>query len=242
VKLKHVIYRALQPQHANRAVARLRELEKRLQTPTTRLAIPFVFQGKGFFKGIQPMQSQVEIAELYSRVIAMQPRAVVEIGTCHGGTLYLWCQAAHPEATLVSIDLPGGEFGGGYRECRAPFYHQFKQPGQTLHLLRMNSHSADTAAKVRRLLDGTPVDFLFIDGDHTYAGVKQDFELYSAMVRSRGLIALHDIAPRSSQPEIEVWRFWQELKSKQPVREALDHTPNGRTIGIGMVDWRAAPA
>jgi hypothetical protein len=30
------------------------------------------------------------------------------------------------------------------------------------------------------------VDFLFIDGDHTYEGVKKDFEMYSPLVRREG--------------------------------------------------------
>lgn len=211
-------------------------MESRLLTPETRLAIPFLYRGDGFFKSIQPMQSQVEFSQLYDRVQALRPRVVVEIGTCHGGTLYLWCQAAHPEATLISIDLPGGEFGGGYRECRGALYHQFKQPAQTLHLLRMDSHAAATAERVRALAP-EPVDFLFIDGDHTYAGVKQDYMLYSAHVRPGGLVALHDIAARPSQPDLEVWKFWQELKAQRPAREVLDQTPTGRTIGIGMLDW-----
>ena len=236
MKLKNLWYHLMRAWHVRASVSRLRELERRLQIPATRLAIPFAFRGRGFFKRIQPMQSQVEFAQLFARVVELRPRVVVEIGTCHGGTLYLWCQAAHPEATLVSIDLPAGEFGGGYRDCRAPFYQQFKQPRQNLHLLRMDSHSPTTAAKVRSLV-AEPVEFLFIDGDHTYSGVKQDFELYSPMLRPGGLVALRDIAPRPSQPEIEVWKFWQELKAHPPVQEALDHTPTGRTIGIGMVDW-----
>ncbi len=236
MKPKNLFYQLLRPWHALTSVSRLRELEDRLQIPETRLSIPFIFHGAGFFKSIQPMQSQVEFAALYARVLKLRPRVVVEIGTCHGGTLYLWCQAAHPEATLISIDLPGGEFGGGYRECRAAFYQQFKQPHQTLHLLRMDSHVPATAEKVRSLIPQS-VDFLFIDGDHTYSGVKQDFTLYSALVRSGGLVALHDIAPRPRQPDLEVWKFWAELKRCRPVQEALDHTPTGRTIGIGMVDW-----
>jgi predicted O-methyltransferase YrrM len=35
-------------------------------------------------------------------------RAVLEIGTERGGTLFLFTRAADPEAKLVSIDLPSG--------------------------------------------------------------------------------------------------------------------------------------
>lgn len=36
------------------------------------------------------------------------------------------------------------------------------------------------------------IDFLFIDADHSYEGVKLDFDLYSKLVKKTGIIALHD--------------------------------------------------
>lgn len=36
------------------------------------------------------------------------------------------------------------------------------------------------------------IDFLFIDGDHSYEGVKSDFELYSKLLSPKGIIVLHD--------------------------------------------------
>lgn len=36
------------------------------------------------------------------------------------------------------------------------------------------------------------IDVLFIDGDHSYEGVKQDFDLYSTILSDKGIIMLHD--------------------------------------------------
>jgi hypothetical protein len=36
------------------------------------------------------------------------------------------------------------------------------------------------------------IDFLFIDGDHSYEGVKKDFDLYSKLLSEKGVIVLHD--------------------------------------------------
>lgn len=36
------------------------------------------------------------------------------------------------------------------------------------------------------------LDFIFIDGDHSYEGVKKDFELYSTILNEKGIIVLHD--------------------------------------------------
>jgi predicted O-methyltransferase YrrM len=36
------------------------------------------------------------------------------------------------------------------------------------------------------------IDVLFIDGDHSYEGVKTDFELYSNILSDNGIIIIHD--------------------------------------------------
>jgi hypothetical protein len=36
------------------------------------------------------------------------------------------------------------------------------------------------------------IDFLFIDGDHSYEGVKLDFDLYSTIMSENGVIVIHD--------------------------------------------------
>jgi hypothetical protein len=36
------------------------------------------------------------------------------------------------------------------------------------------------------------IDYLHIDGDHSYEGVKKDFELYSTLLSDRGIVSIHD--------------------------------------------------
>jgi hypothetical protein len=36
------------------------------------------------------------------------------------------------------------------------------------------------------------IDYLHIDGDHSYEGVKKDFELYSTIMSDNGIITIHD--------------------------------------------------
>jgi hypothetical protein len=42
------------------------------------------------------------------------------------------------------------------------------------------------------VLQDIKIDILFIDGDHSYEGVKKDFELYSKILSDNGLIIIHD--------------------------------------------------
>ena len=113
---------------------------------------------------------------------------------------------------IISIDLPGGRFGGGYAEWRKPFYESFAIHKQKIHLVRENSHAPATFNMVKKILEGCKLDFLFIDGDHTYNGVKSDFEMYSRLVGGGGIIALHDIVPSPPENVGGVPRFWDEIK------------------------------
>lgn len=172
-----------------------------------------------------------ELVQLLDDVKKLSPQAVVEIGTHRGGTLYLWARLARPDAALISIDLPGGKFGGGYSPFRVPIYRRFAQPAQKLHLVRANSHSASTLEETKRLLSGRPIDLLFIDGDHTFEGVKKDWEMYSPLVRAGGLVAFHDVA--GNYEDTQVKAFWDTIKTSYPYKEYLAH-PEG-LYGIGVL-------
>jgi len=63
---------------------------------------------------IRPFQIREEILELLRILKSLKPRTILEIGTARGGTLFLFTQVAKPDAIIISIDLPGGPFGGGY--------------------------------------------------------------------------------------------------------------------------------
>src|SRR5579863_8288715 len=71
-------------------------------------------------KELAPFQVRSELAQMLAIVKERRPRTVVEIGTANSGTLYLLCYAADPEATIVSLDLPAGKFGGGYSAWKMP--------------------------------------------------------------------------------------------------------------------------
>ncbi len=239
--IKDWYYSLMANAHRKSAIRQIRKLEKKLLSPQARFAIPFTFSGKGQFKRIEPRQNPYEIEELYKRICKLCPKKILEIGTARGGTLYLWLQAASSDATIVSVDLPEGEFGGAYPACRVPFYKAFARPEQTLHLLRTDSHLAETLEQVKNLFASENIDFAFIDGDHTYRGVKSDFISYAPLVRPGGIVAFHDILPRPDMPDIQVDKFWNEIKDRYDSEEFIGTEASGRKIGIGMIRVGEAP-
>jgi predicted O-methyltransferase YrrM len=185
---------------------------------------------------IRPVQSRSEVERLLAWLVNRRPATVVEIGTASGGSLLLFARAAAEDALIVSIDLPGGEFGGGYGPWRIPLYRSFARKRQRLHLIRADSHRPATVARLKKILGGRAIDFLFIDGDHSYEGVKTDFALYRPLMAPGGAVAFHDIATTAPESRCSVHRFWQEIKREfggTEFIEALDRKPS--IFGIGLI-------
>jgi len=176
-------------------------------------AVDFAFSFQVFGISIRPIQVKYKITKLLEIVTELKPRVVLEIGTAGGGTLFLFTKATDPEAKIISIDLPSGPFGGGYPEWKIPLYKSFSKGKQKIYLIRRDSHNPQTLEEVKKILSGEKVDFLFIDGDHSYEGVKRDFEMYSPLVRKGGIIAFHDIVPGPSENVGDVPEFWNGIKT-----------------------------
>ncbi|MBB4637319.1 class I SAM-dependent methyltransferase [Longimicrobium terrae] len=184
------------------------------------------------------MQRTWELASLISRVAELRPGVVVEIGTHRGGTLRCWAATAAADALLVSIDLPNPAEGMGTRPDDLLAVRRALQPAQTLAEVTGDSHLPETRDRLVEILAGQSVDFLWIDGDHSEAGVRQDWALYSGLVRPGGIAALHDIHPNPELPGNQVQPLWRELKRRHPGKTAqfIDQDQaGGRGCGIGVV-------
>ncbi len=193
----------------------------------------FDFISKKYFGVFGPAQDKEEFIRLLEIFKTKKPERICEIGTANGGTLFCFAKSASDNATIMSIDLPGGEFGGGYPEWKIPIYRAFAKSNQKISLLREDSHKMETLEKVKKILNGEQIDFLFIDGDHSYEGVKKDFEMYGPLVKKGGIVSFHDIATISFK-ECEVPKFWQEIKSNYDYREFVKDLKESN-FGIGVL-------
>jgi predicted O-methyltransferase YrrM len=135
---------------------------------------------------------------------------------------------------MISIDLPLGAYGGGYPAWKRPFYKSFAQKDQTIRLIRADSHELATQEEVAAILQTNKIDLLFIDGDHTYGGVKKDFEMYEPFAKDGGMIVLHDIVPHRQEHGCGVDRYWNEIKEKKEYQEFVED-PDQRWAGLGLI-------
>ena len=144
------------------------------------------------------IQKEVELARFIALAMDLEPKVTVEIGAFGGGTIWAWQQFC---PRVIGIDRPP-------KGLEAPTE---MLAGVASEVIWGDSHDPKTLKKLKNVLAGHPVDMLFVDGDHTFEGVKADWELYSPLVRGGGIVAFHDICGHPQQKFIEVDRFWASL-------------------------------
>jgi cephalosporin hydroxylase len=185
---------------------------------------------------IRPMQIKEELIEFLKILHKMELKRIIEIGTAKGGMIFLFSKIVSRDAKIISIDLPKGPFGGGYSFLRILLYKLFIEKDKKIYFLRMNSHDEKTLKKVEKILNGKKVDLLFIDGDHTYDGVKKDFEMYKKFVKKGGFIVFHDITSHIFDEKVEVYKFWNEIKNNFETDE-ISFKSNTGSYGIGIIKY-----
>lgn len=178
-------------------------------------------------------QNKKEVKRLIIFLAGMRPKKIMEIGTAKGGTLFLLGKIFDPDL-LISVDLPHGRYGGIGTEND----ERYKTFGRDVRIIRGNSHDASTLKIVTDILNGEKLDFLFIDGDHTYEGARRDFEDYRALVREGGVIAFHDIVEHDPRLDCHVDEFWKRVKKVYNGFDIVADRKHGR-FGIGVVVMRA---
>jgi glycosyltransferase involved in cell wall biosynthesis/predicted O-methyltransferase YrrM len=198
--------------------------------PTNDALFDFVYQRSWGVLVLGQIES--EIRSFLSLARDIKPKYMLEIGTANGGNLFLLSNIVHPGGIVMSIDLPGGDFGGGYFSRKQSLFKKFTGTDRSIFLVRGNSHDNESLRKIETVLRKEKLDLLFIDGDHTYEGVKSDFEMYSPLVRSGGIIAFHDIANPPAE-NYGVKKFWDEIKGSYEHKEIIaDQNQSGFGIGV----------
>ena len=92
---------------------------------------------------IRPVQIMYEIKNLLLILDKAKPKVILEIGTARGGTLFLFSNIAHEEATLISVDL--------YQTIeKRILFRYIKKEKQEIFLIQGDSHSIETLKKIKQ--------------------------------------------------------------------------------------------
>jgi predicted O-methyltransferase YrrM len=198
----------------------------------------------------QRMMDVHDYEALAAIALRYRPARIFEIGTYLGVTSD-FLLALLPECRVVSIayvnprlrllgrrynnsDLRREEVGSRVHVERRPRFTQ----------LHGDSHRLDAEALVR---EHGRFDLVFIDGDHSREGVRQDTELARRIAKPSGIIAWHDANPKPAY--LDVRRFLENdlalpaiatadtyvggIAAWSPAIEDLRHGDDGRATSAG---------
>lgn len=187
----------------------------------------------------RPLQKRKEILGLVEVLSGLKPATICEIGAAGGGTTFLLAHACPADAVIVTVDLI-------FKERRKAALKQFAVANQKVFCLQKDSHQPETVKAVSDCLPDGKLDVLYLDGDHSYEGIKADFELFSPLVNSGGIIVFHDIVPdfktrhgvQTTSYTGGVPQFWQELKASHEKVEELIEDAAQDGYGIGILHWK----
>jgi len=163
--------------------------------------------------------------------------SILEIGSRYGEALRMFADVANPNAKLISVELPDSLWG---RSDSLPILEnliaQLQDEGFDAKLFIGSSRDQSIINLVR---EEGPFDFVFIDGDHTFEGIREDFMNYASL---GNIVAFHDIAAHGASlptgENLGVPQIWNVVKELYIHTEIID-TPEGlNPMGIGIL-WRS---
>jgi cephalosporin hydroxylase len=184
-----------------------------------------VYETMKFCESLGVQQRVEEFCVVAGILLAAKPENVLEIGVYGGGSFALWCAMASGK----KIGIDSGSIAGPIHERIGHFQERFAD----VSIIKGDSHDDAVRQRVVSILNGEKLDFLFIDGDHTLAGVKMDYDMYSPLVRSGGWIAFHDVTESDYHKQMSAGgaaEHWLALQ--HPRKIYIDWRDPGFGIGI----------
>lgn len=117
---------------------------------------------------------------------------------------------------MDDYDKVAGKHWGGqgfWKKCNPKKY--FGKFGLEEYIFLYTMTSKEYASKYKN----KKYDYIHIDGDHSYEGVKLDFELFWKRLRKGGFLAIHDVfSPDKDGNVYGTRKFWEEIKNSGKYR------------------------
>ena len=168
---------------------------------------------------------------------------MVEIGSYQGESTTLFAHIFKPNE-LYSVD----PFVNGYDDCdgssTGDFTNVIHNFNERIKHFPCIKHIRDFSYGAVTQFEDDSLDFVYVDGDHTYDGVIRDIKLYLPKIKSGGFIAGHDLgketvtkAIRNQLGEVDIYfedSSWVIQVTNRVKNNSKLHTLPNSKIGRGL--------
>jgi predicted O-methyltransferase YrrM len=164
-----------------------------------------------------------DIANTYEKNIKIN---YLEIGCYAGGSACLMLQ--RPNTNVISIDL-GKPISKTIVENNVKKLNKYNN---NFNYIKGDSKDKKTLASFLNIIDN--IDILFIDGDHSYNGVIEDFKTYSQFVNPKGYIIFDDYNDSKYSPKVKIAvdDIVKKIESEYEIIGTLKNIYSARPIEI----------
>ena len=150
-----------------------------------------------FFECPDIGQTPAEIINTLKIVKRQNPKIILEIGSGTGGFLYLLSALLiRSNTTFITVDswTEGTKYEKQYDTYLSTIdkLKKFYSKNQYIHI-RGKSEDKRVISRLKEILKNNKIDFLFIDGNHTYQSVLSDWGNYRGFMSKNSIVAFHDI-------------------------------------------------
>lgn len=182
----------------------------------------FADEGKG-----QILQEKLECEQVFDLMQDKECKSLLEIGTRNGGNIFVLAHALPKGSMVVALD----------RGERITDIHNTVKALCRLEVHGYNTHYVygdSTFKEAERFANKWgPYDMVFIDGDHRWDGVHNDWQKYGMLAKK--LVAFHDIVEVGC-PSPHIVDYWEMMKEKWGGENLWEFKAPRTDKGIGVLD------
>lgn len=169
----------------------------------------------------------------YTFVKLVEPKLIVELGTCWGESYFSFCQAVKEINSATRCYSISTWSDDAHPDCLNDSIFQFVSKYNSENYSEFSQITRTALVDVVGQFADKSIDLLHIDGVQSYEAAKNGLDTYLPKVKEGGVILLHDICSRHD--DCGAWKLWEELQASDQLTFSF---PHGSGLGV-LVNGRS---